>query len=142
MLILGALFWTTTGGGAPPSPPPIETAVRPSGGLWHEELKYAIEGRKSWRQRLEEAKIQRLAVEVLDEVAHRQVLTLELDEHKRFEELERELELKGIEWEARYLDLLNERREALIDAEIGRLLRLKQDENDVIILLTLMGGLI
>ena len=120
----------------------VVSPIRPSGGRWEEEFKHAIEGRKPWRKRLEEQRIQAVAIDLIERVAQRQVETLESDEHKRFEELERELELKGIEWEARYLEALNDRRQALVIEEIGRLLRLRQDEEDMVILLTMMASLI
>ena len=116
-------------GGAPPAPPaPIAPVGRPSGGF---------PGRHPWidrpkrRKRPEDEEVQH----VIQEVALRQVERLEKDRHKRFEELLRELEARNIEWEARYLTLLNEEREYLIHQEIGRLLRKKlQDEEDEVIL--------
>jgi len=48
---------------------------------------------------------------------------LHLDEQQRFEELTRELQLREIEFDSRYLEALNIQREALIDEEIGRLLK-------------------
>ena len=78
---------------------------------------------------------QREITRIINEVARRQVETLEADEQKRFEELERELEARQIEWDARYLTALNERREFLIEQEIGRLLRKKNDEEETVIAL-------
>ena len=134
--------WGSSWGVRAALPAAVVTAIRPSGGFWHEELKHAIEGRKSWRKRLEEQRIQVLAINIIERVADRQAITLEADEYKRFEELERELELKGLTWEARYLEALNERRETLITEEIGKLLRIRRDEEDVTILLSMMASLI
>ena len=66
--------------------------------------------------------------EVIAAVAQSQAERLEQDAQKQFEELSRELDLKGIEFDARYLEALNLQRERLIDAEIQR--RLKQDLED------------
>ena len=68
------------------------------------------------------------AKEVIAAVAQSQAERLEQDSQKQFEELSRELDLKGIEFDARYLEALNLQRERLIDAEIQR--RLKQDLED------------
>lgn len=75
-------------------------------------------------------------------VAARQAETLELDAQKRFEELHRELQLRGIEWEARYLEALNLERERLIDAEIASRLKekLRRDNEDIIVLMLLAAS--
>ena len=65
---------------------------------------------------------------VIEEVATRQVERLEVDEQKIFDELYREIELKGLQWEARYLEALNAQRELLINEEIAR--RLQQGINN------------
>lgn len=78
-------------------------------------------------------------VEVISAVAARQAETLDLDEQKRFEELTREITLLGLEYDARYLEAVNIERQRLIDAEIGILLRRKQDEEDLMILLVMAG---
>lgn len=57
------------------------------------------------------------AAEVIAEVAQRQVLRQEHDEQKRYEELTRELELRRIEYEARYLEALADERQRLLDAQ-------------------------
>ena len=81
-------------------------------------------------------------LQIIDSVALRQAETLQRDEQKRLEELTRELSLAKIEWEGRYLRLLNERREAFISAEIGRLLRLKllREQEDTLIVLMLAAS--
>ena len=119
------LSWGDTGA-APPPPAPVGESIKPPGGvpLWR------VPQRRKPEQREIEQIIQAVAVD--------QVARLEKDEQKRFEELERELELKGVQWEARYLEALNVRREILIDQEIERLLK-KKIENDNRILLILMA---
>jgi hypothetical protein len=77
---------------------------------------------------------------VIADVAARQAERLELDAQKRFEELSRELQLKGIEWEARYLEALNIQREALIDAEIGARLRARLQGEEELLVLLLMAA--
>lgn len=72
---------------------------------------------------------------VIEEVAARQAKSLEQDARKRFEELSRELALKKIEWDARYLEALNNQRERLIDAEIAKRLQFLLTERNKMILL-------
>ena len=93
------------------------------------------------RELLDKERLSREALESIAEVARRQAERLELDEQKRFEELERELSLRSVEWEARYLDLLNEQRESLINEEIGRLLRRKIAEEEELLLILLAASL-
>ena len=116
-------------GGAPPPVVEVSTGPAPSGGR---------PSPHPWiTRRLKKRKPDEIQ-QVIDTVAFRQVQTLELDEQKRFEELERELEARGIEWESRYLELLNQERERLIHEEIGRLLRQKKkirDEEEAVIAL-------
>ena len=111
----------------PPTPEP-PAATRPSGGHhpWFKKIKRRLQ---PWE--IEE--IQR----VINEIALRQAQTLELDQQKRFEELSRELQLKEIEWDATYLEILNDEREKLIHEEIGRLLRkkLREEEEEIFLLL-------
>ena len=86
-------------------------------------------------------KVPEKAAKVIADVATRQAEGLRLDEQQRLEELTRGLELEGIQWDKRYLELLNTQRQQLIDAEIGRLLRQKADlqsQEEASILLLLM----
>mgnify|MGYP001611177427 CR=1 FL=1 len=79
---------------------------------------------------------------IIEEVAKRQAEKLELDRQKQFEELSRELKLKNIEWEGRFLEALNKSRERLIDLEIASRIKVKlRDEQDIISLLTLAAAL-
>lgn len=73
--------------------------------------------------------------EIIKQVAASQVARLEADKQKQFEELERELELRALKWERKYLTALAEEREYLINQEIGRLLREKilRDEEEAIL---------
>ena len=71
---------------------------------------------------------------VIEEVALQQVQDLHLDEQQRFEQLTRELELKNIEFEASYLEALNDYRGMLINLEIRKLLNQK-DENEAMLLI-------
>jgi hypothetical protein len=72
------------------------------------------------------------AAEVIAEVAVRQVERGETDAQKRFEELHRELELRRIEWDARYLEALAAMREHYIEAA-----RVAQDEEALVLLIAL-----
>ena len=81
------------------------------------------------------------AARVIAQVAATQAERLSLDEQQRLEHLERELELRGIEYESRYLELLNVMRERLIAAEIGRRLRLLQQiEEEAVVMLMLAAA--
>jgi hypothetical protein len=81
-----------------------------------------------------------LALKTIAEVAARQAERLEQDAQKRFEELSRELQLRGLEWEARYLETLNAKREELIDAEILSRLKAKFRADDEMIVLMLLAA--
>lgn len=72
---------------------------------------------------------------LIQELAYRQSQDLTRDDEQRFEELERELEIQGIEWQARYLEALNVQRERLIEQEIGALLRAKLQEDEAMLLI-------
>jgi hypothetical protein len=74
------------------------------------------------------------AQRVISAVAAQQAERLELDAHKRFEELERELEAQQIEWRAEYLTALNAERERLITAEIAARLQAIQKQDELIVL--------
>jgi hypothetical protein len=81
-----------------------------------------------------------LALQAIAEVAARQAERLEQDAQKRFDELSRELQLRGLEWEARYLETLNAKREELIDAEILSRLKAKFRADDEMIVLMLLAA--
>lgn len=110
-----------------PTPPVVVTpGIKPSGGIpWYARPK------KKRRKYTDEDVVKA----VIEAVAQRQALALELDEQKRLEELVRELELKAIEWDSRYLELMNSERQRLIDEEIRKLLRKKLDDDEAISLL-------
>lgn len=77
-------------------------------------------------KRLRELRITPAVAEIIAEVAERQAERLDLDEQQRLEELTRKLELKGLQWQERYLELLNTQRQQLIDEEIASLMQEKQ----------------
>lgn len=62
---------------------------------------------------------------IIEDVAQRQAERIETDQQKILDELHLELQISGLEWDARYLAALNELRERLIEEEIGRRLKLK-----------------
>lgn len=110
---------------APPTPPVEPSGPVPSGGIpWYARPK---KRRKYQKEDVIQA--------VIEAVAARQAAALELDEHKRLEELVRELDLRAIEWESRYLELMNSERQRLIDQEIRKLLRKKIDDDEAISLM-------
>mgnify|MGYP001561717976 FL=1 len=79
--------------------------------------------------------------DIIEGVAQRQAEDLHLDAQQRLEELERELELAGIEWDGKYLTMLNAERERLINAEILERAKLLRNNEDAATLLLLIGSL-
>ena len=78
---------------------------------------------------------------VIAEVAQRQAEARTLpDAQQRYEELSRELQARGIEWRAEYLEELNARRERLITAEIAARLKLMQQAKDEEMMLLLLAA--
>ena len=75
--------------------------------------------------------IDELAAKAIADVAARQAEAKQQDEQKRFEELTRELKLRGIKWDKRYLDALKVERERVIALQIAQ----QQDDDAVIIML-------
>ena len=123
-------------GGVPPAPPATVTAPLIGGGYNPSQGLYPRPPSREQVSRDRERFGLRDAVSLaIAEVAARQAQRLELDAQKRFEELSRELQLRGIEWEGRYLEALNVRRERLIDAEIGQRLRRKLDDEMIVLML-------
>lgn len=102
--------------GSTPTPTPTPTPS-PSGGYFGGTAR-AHRSAEEIRRARERFGIVEQAAQVITAVALRQANSLEQDEHKRFEELERELALRGLAWEARYLEMLNEQRERLIGIEL------------------------
>jgi hypothetical protein len=86
---------------------------------------------QKWHRPEDERELRKLRLtpavaEVIAQVAERQAQALDLDEQQRLEELTRELELKRLKLQGRYLEVLNTQRQQLIDEEIGRLMGEKQ----------------
>jgi hypothetical protein len=107
-------------------------AIAQSSSITEFASNFSLRGWRKWH-RPEDEKRLRLRItpavaEVITEVAERQAAQLDLDEQQRLEELSRKLELKGLQWQGRYLELLNTQRQQLIDEEIGRLMQQKQAE--------------
>ena len=78
--------------------------------------------------RLERERLGILPARIIEEVAARQVERLETDAQKQYDELLRELELQGVQFEARYLEALTAYRDFLLNEEIAR--RLRQNINN------------
>lgn len=133
-----ALSWTRGDVASPVVVPPIiGGGYNPSQGLYPRPPDKLQISRARKRLGLEDEVARAIA-----EVAARQAKSLELDAQKRFEELNRELQLRGIEWQVRYLEALNAQREGLIDAEIA--LRLKEKlrtDEEMIVLMLLAASL-
>ena len=132
------------GGTVAPVIPTVSTEpVRPSGG-WP-----STQGeRKRSRKELSDAR-KRLGLDdgyrvstVLADVAARQVERLEQDPQKIFEELLRELELQGLQFDARYLEALAVQRQRLIDAEIAARIQQGIQDEELMILILMAGAAI
>ena len=113
-------------------------APTPSGGIPYSGYETRTRTEKEISAEREIYGILPKTIRIIEDIAARQALDLRHDEQQRFDELQRELALQNIEWEGRYLELLNARRKALIDAEIAARLRQKLlDEENMMVLLLL-----
>ena len=79
---------------------------------------------------------------IIETVAARQLSNLHLDDLQRIEELQRELLIEDIVWHSRYLEILENQRRRLIDAELTRLLKKIQAEEDTVMLLVLVSSVV
>lgn len=130
------------GGVTPPTPPPIVIPPQPSGG-WPTPGKrkklhlptYPTDA--EIRKQREDWGILPKTAAIISAVAQRQAEAAQYDEQRYFEELSRELQLQGIEWESKYLELLNTQRVKLIDAELARLLKIQIDNEDMEIIIAI-----
>ena len=129
--------WGVTSGAppVPPSPPAVGVPPKPSGGY------PAYDRGPTKAQKRRSRILHGLEAEIVQSVAERQVEKLGLDEIQQRQELEGELRLRGIEMQALHLEALNARREALIDAEIARLLHLRMMEDDAATLMMIAAAL-
>ena len=123
-------------GGTPPTPPPAPAVQQLIGGGIPHDYKRTRRDIARDRERFGIPDHERLVAEaVAAQIAAGQAARLEMDAQKRFDELQRELQLRGIEWQARYLEKMNAERERLIDLEIGKLLRQQMEDEQVILML-------
>ena len=76
-------------------------------------------------------------VEVIESVAKRQIVDLDLPKRLQALQLQRALKLKAIQYETRYFEALSIERELLIEIEIGERLREKLLMDDLLLLLAL-----
>ena len=116
-----------------PSSTPIGGGYHPSQGYTGHEIRRRT--KKEIQEEREKLGILPKAQVIIEDVARRQAETLALDEQQRFEELQRELALEKIQFEGKYLEYLNARRQSLIDAEISRLIRDKMESEEVMTLM-------
>ncbi len=114
--------------------PPIGGGLHPSQGFQYPRQRTKEDVRKG-REAVG------LVEKVIETVAQRQVERLETDDQKRLEELHRELELEGVEWDSKYLESLNLLRERLISAEIARRLKLNIFNEETTMLLLMAAAL-
>lgn len=131
--------WNDAGAAAsvtptPPTPPPV-VPEQFSGGY----LPHGGKRKRRSKEELERARElfgirSRHAAETIIEVAARQAERNELDAQKQFDELRRELLLRGLKWNARYMEALAKYRETFVQEAM--------DEEDLLALLTMMAKLI
>lgn len=144
MLILGSQLWTTTGAGVPPAPPPPpDETPQPRGHVpWLTEIPgdRARSSEEVSRARARFGIEDDVALAAIAEVAARQAERDEQDEQKRFDELYRELELRRIEFDARYLEVLGALREDYLEAAREAHRRRLRDEQDLLVLLMLAAA--
>ena len=119
-------------GGAPPPPPPPAVADVISN--------FSLRGWRKWHRPEDERHLTDLgitpaAAEIIADVAEQQAGRLRLDEQQRLAHLRGEMRLRGLEMQTRHIEALNAERGRLIDAEIGKMLKLLQDNNERITLL-------
>jgi len=88
------------------------------------------------RERAAKVGISAKAAKVIESVAKRQAEDSRQDQHQRYEELQRELDAQDIEWQAGYLELMNDLRDALISAEIKqRMEKIRQTKDEEMMLM-------
>lgn len=120
MTIYRAFFGFSTG--AAPTPPTPTPEEPPRGTVaFLSDLPRRKKTEEEIRKEREDLGILPKAARVIEDVARSQAERLEQDRQKQLEQLARELEVAGIEWESRYLELLARLRERFIEEEIARL---------------------
>ena len=130
-------------GGEAATTPTVPT-VTPSGGIPHDYVPTRREiSRARKRLGLEDAYARKeaaelLAAKVIADVAARQAQALETDHYKQYEELTRQLDIEGLEFDRRYLEALSQQRERLIDKEI--FLQFRRIEEEELMLLVMIAA--
>ncbi len=126
--------------GSVQTPPPTPEVVLPLiGGGFTYEYRRPRKSLAKDRERFGIPDIERqIADELVEQIAARQARSLERDEHKRFEELQRELQIRGIQWQAQYLEVMNAKRERLIDEEIATIFQQRQDEETMLLMIAVI----
>lgn len=135
-----ALSWTGEHTPTPPAPTPA-----PQGGGGGRKRLHTRRARYSDESRAIELSLQGIAPEAQDviiAVAERQAYDSRGDDQKRYEELQRELELDGIEWQSQYLELMNSVRQQFIDFEIKRRMREIANQQEEEAILIMLAGLL
>lgn len=143
-LVLGSWMLTTTGvGQEAPEPEPEVVVEQPRGrAAWLADLPRRERSREEIsRDRERFGLIDDEAREAIAEVAARQAERDEQDEQKRFDELYRELELRKIGFDARYLEALTAMREEMVRRrEEQQKLQLLRENDDMLLLMLLAAA--
>lgn len=135
-------FWASgagVSGAVPPVPPSVAEPERFAGGYEYYRRLRKREP-EDVRQERERWGILPKTMGVISDIAIRQAAAAKYDEQRYFEELNRELELQGIEWQGKYLEVLNAQRVMLIDAEIARLIKIQLDNEDMETIIALVAA--
>ena len=108
------------------------TGERPAGGY---------ERRTYWPKEHPRPRFNIPVEEVIETLASRHSQSLWVNEAERQSELRQELKRVGIEIEAAHIRAMNAQREGLIDAELARYMRVKQDDDDLETILLIAAAL-
>ena len=90
--------------------------------------------------RQERVKLGILQERIIEDVAARQAADYKRDGQQKIEELRGEMRLQGLDLRSEHIEALNVRREQIINEELARLFRVRQDNEDVAILLMLAAA--
>lgn len=123
----------------------VVTAVNPSGGIVDTGYARRRKTKEELAKEREKFGIPDEARIAIEAAARRQAEAAQhaqqvQDEQKNFEELHRELQLRRIEWDVRYLEAMNVLREQLIEENRLKAMKAKRDEQDVMTILTAIAA--
>jgi hypothetical protein len=96
-------------------------------------------GRRRTKEEINEERVKfgltEFEAKIVEKVAVEQTEHLNIAEKQRIKELKNELKISGLKYQNQYLKYLNYERQRLINEEIGNVLKLKQEEESIFMLL-------